>query len=235
MPTNSEKATPNSANLGIGHRERLRERFISAGSASLADHELLELLLFGVILRRDAKPIAKALLAQFKNISGVLGADLEALKKVPEVGESIAVHLKAVHAILLRGEGQNLKSAPIMDNWASLLNYLKMSLENEKREQFRVLFLDKKLRLLTDEKMGDGTIDHAPVYPREIARRALELSASSVILVHNHPSGDAKASAQDIAMTRKIVMALAQLEVKVIDHLIVASEGTTSFTAMGLI
>lgn len=223
------------ANLNQGHRERLRERFISAGSASLADHELLELLLFGVILRRDAKPIAKALLAQFKNIGGVLGADIEALKKVPEVGESIAVHLKAVHAILLRGESQNLKSAPIMDNWASLLNYLKMSLENEKREQFRVLFLDKKLRLLIDEKMGDGTIDHAPVYPREIARRALELSASSVILVHNHPSGDAKASAQDIAMTRKIVMALAQLEIKVIDHLIVASEGTTSFAAMGLL
>lgn len=218
-----------------GHRERLRERFIRAGDESLADHELLELLLFGVILRRDAKPIAKALLAQFKTINGVLGAQFEALKKVQGVGESVAVHIKAIHSVLQRGENQNLKAAPIMDNWASLLNYLRMSLENEKREQFRVLFLDKKLRLLVDEKMGDGTIDHAPVYPREIARRALELSASSVILVHNHHSGEAKASSQDIAMTRKIIMALSQIEVKVIDHLIIASEGTTSFAAMGLI
>ena len=222
-------------NPNQGHRERLRERFIKAGSDGLADHELLELLLFGVILRRDAKPIAKALLAQFKTINGVLGADYEALKKVSGVGESVAIHIKAIQSILLRGENQNLKTAPIMDNWASLLNYLRMSLENEKREQFRVLFLDKKLRLILDEKMGDGTIDHAPVYPREIARRALELSASSVILVHNHPSGEAKASAQDIAMTRKIIMALSQIEVKVIDHLIIASEGTTSFAAMGLI
>ncbi len=222
-------------NPNQGHRERLRERFINAGATSLADHELLELLLFGVILRRDAKPIAKALLVQFKSINGVLGADFEALKKVAGVGESVAVHLKAIQSLLLRGENQTLQRAPIMDNWASLLAYLRLSLENEKREQFRVLFLDKKLRLLQDEKMGDGTIDHAPVYPREIARRALELSASSVILVHNHPSGEAKPSSQDIAMTRKIIMALSQIEVKVIDHIIIASEGTTSFAAMGLI
>lgn len=222
-------------NPNQGHRERLRERFINSGANALADHELLELLLFGVVLRRDVKPIAKALLTQFKSINGVLGAEYETLKKVKGVGESVAVHIKSIHSILLRGENQNLKNAPIMDNWSSLLNYLRMSLENEKREQFRVLFLDKKLRLILDEKMGDGTIDHAPVYPREIARRALELSASSVILVHNHPSGDAKASTQDIAMTRKIVMALSQIEVKVIDHLIIASEGTTSFAAMGLI
>jgi DNA repair protein RadC len=222
-------------NINQGHRERLRERFIVSGHAALADHELLELLLFGVVLRRDAKPIAKALLLRFKNLSGVLGAPIEAVKKVDGVGEAIAIHLKAVHAILVRSEADTLKTHTVLDSWSSLLNYVKIALANETREQFRVLFLDKKLKLQADELFGDGTIDHAPVYPREIARRALELASSSIILVHNHPSGDPKASTQDIAITRKIILALQPIEVTVIDHLIVGSEGITSMKAIGLI
>lgn len=222
-------------NPNQGHRERLRERFINAGHGALADHELLELLLFGVVLRRDAKPIAKALLARFKNLNGVLGAPIEAVKLVGGVGEAIAIHIKAVHAILIRSEQDQIKTHTILDSWSSLLNYVKISLAHETREQFRVLFLDKKLKLQADELLGDGTIDHAPVYPREIARRALELASSAVILLHNHPSGDPKASTQDIAITRKIILALQPLEVNVVDHLIVGSEGTTSMKALGLI
>lgn len=224
-----------SINPNLGHRERLRQRFLHAGSDAFADHEILELLLFGVIVRRDTKLIAKALLNRFKSLSGVLGAPLEAIKQVDGVGESVAIHLKAIQAIMLRSETDKLKSGTVLDSWSNLLNYVKISLAHETREYFRVLFLDKKLKLIADELFGDGTIDHAPVYPREIARRALELSAGSVILVHNHPSGDPKPSAQDIAITRKIIMALQQLEVQVLDHLIVGQEGTTSMKALGLI
>ncbi len=217
-----------------GHRERLRARFLKSGHDAFADHELLELLLMGVVLRRDVKPIAKALLLRFGTLNAVIAAGIPELTNVEGVGESIAIHLKAVHALLLRGEKESIIKQPVLSSWASLLNYLKLDLEHEKREQFRVLFLDKKLRLIKDEMMGDGTIDHAPVYPREIARRALELSASSVVLVHNHPSGDAKPSPQDIVMTKKIITTLEQIEVKVIDHIIVGFEGSVSMKAIGL-
>lgn len=222
-------------NPNSGHRERLRARFKANGADALADHELLELLLFGVILRRDAKPIAKALLTRFGSLNAVIGAPLQDLIKIDGVGETIAIHIKSIHALLVRASKENVKNQPILNSWANLLGYLKLSLEFETREQFRVLFLNNKLKLICDEIMGDGTIDHAPVYPREIARRALELSASSVILVHNHPSGDPKPSTQDIAMTRKIISSLDAIEVKVHDHIIVAKEGTVSMKAIGII
>ncbi len=222
-------------NENSGHRERLRARFLKAGETAFADHELLELLLFGVIQRRDVKPIAKALLARFGNVNAVIGANIPDLVSIDGVGESVAIHLKSVHAIMLRASREEIEQKPILNSWSYLLGYLRMALENEKREQFRVLFLDKKLRLIIDEKMNEGTIDHAPVYPREIARRALELSSSSVILVHNHPSGDPKPSGQDIAMTRKIIDALNVLEVQVHDHIIVGLSGAVSMKAMGLI
>ncbi len=221
-------------NQNSGHRERLRNRFVKTGHESFADHELLELLLFGVILRRDAKPIAKALLARFGDLSGVIGAPIENLKQIDGVGETIAIHIKAIHSLMVRSEKAELSKNPILGDWSTLLNYLRLDLQHEPREKFRVIFLDKKLRLISDEQLWDGTIDHAPVYPREIARRSLELSAKSVILVHNHPSGDPKASTQDIAMTRKIIAALAPIEVNVIDHLIVGLEGTNSMKALGL-
>lgn len=222
-------------NENSGHRERLRERFLKAGGDAFADHELLELLLFGVIQRRDVKPIAKALLARFGNINAVIGASIPEMVAIDGVGESVAVHLKSVHAILIRAGREEIEQKPILNSWSFLLGYLRTALENEKREQFRVLFLDKKFRLIKDEKMNDGTIDHAPVYPREIARRALELSASSVILVHNHPSGDPKPSGQDIAMTRKIIDALLAIEIAVHDHIIVGLSGSVSMKALGLI
>lgn len=220
--------------LTSGHRERLRERFLKAGADAFSDHELLELMLFGVILRRDVKPIAKALLARFGSLNNLIGAPIAEIMQVNGIGESAAIHIKSLHAILLRAGQQELEHKPIMNSWSALLSYLKLSLANETREQFRVLFLNNKLKLISDEMMGDGTIDHAPVYPREIARRALELAASSVILVHNHPSGDPKPSGNDISMTRKIIQSLQSIEVEVHDHIIVGSQGTVSMKAIGL-
>lgn len=217
-----------------GHRDRLRERFLKAGSDAFSDHELLELMLFGVILRRDVKPLAKALLARFGSLNNLIGAPIAEIMQVKGIGESAAIHIKSLHAILLRAGQQELENKPIMNSWAALLSYLKLSLANETREQFRVLFLNNKLKLISDEMMGDGTIDHAPVYPREIARRALELAASSVILVHNHPSGDPKPSGNDISMTRKIIQSLQSIEVEVHDHIIVGSQGSVSMKAIGL-
>lgn len=218
-----------------GHRDRLRERFLKAGSDAFSDHELLELMLFGVILRRDVKPLAKALLARFGSLNNLIGAPIAEIMQVKGIGESAAIHIKSLHAILLRAGHQELENKPIMNSWSALLSYLKLSLANETREQFRVLFLNNKLKLIKDEIMGDGTIDHAPVYPREIARRALELAASSIILVHNHPSGDPKPSGNDISMTRKIIQSLQSIEVEVHDHIIVGSQGTISMKAIGLI
>ena len=217
-----------------GHRDRLRERFLKAGADAFSDHELLELMLFGVILRRDVKPIAKSLLARFGSLNNLIGAPIAEIMQVNGIGESAAIHIKSLHAILLRAGQQELEHKPIMNSWSALLSYLKLSLANETREQFRVLFLNNKLKLISDEMMGDGTIDHAPVYPREIARRALELAASSVILVHNHPSGDPKPSGNDISMTRKIIQSLQSIEVEVHDHIIVGSQGTVSMKAIGL-
>lgn len=218
-----------------GHRDRLRERFLKAGSDAFSDHELLELMLFGVILRRDVKPIAKVLLARFGSLNNLIGAPIAEIMQVKGIGESAAIHIKSLHAILLRAGQQELENKPIMNSWSALLSYLKLSLANETREQFRVLFLNNKLKLISDEMMGDGTIDHAPVYPREIARRALELAAASIILVHNHPSGDPKPSGNDISMTRKIIQSLQSIEVEVHDHIIVGSQGTVSMKAIGLI
>lgn len=217
-----------------GHRDRLRERFLKAGADAFSDHELLELMLFGVILRRDVKPIAKALLARFGSLNNLIGAPIAEILQVNGIGESAAIHIKSLHAILLRAGQQELEHKPIMNSWSALLSYLKLSLANETREQFRVLFLNNKLKLISDEMMGDGTIDHAPVYPREIARRALELAASSVILVHNHPSGDPKPSGNDISMTRKIIQSLQSIEVEVHDHIIIGSQGSVSMKAIGL-
>lgn len=218
-----------------GHRERLRQRFVESGPSGLLPHEKLELLLFGVILRRDVKPIARALLARFGSVSGVLGAPLEALLQTEGVGEAVAVHLKAVQAVMVQADRDELKDRPLIGSWSTLLRYLKRDLGHERREKFRVLFLDPRHMLVADETLGEGTVDHAPVYPREIARRALELSASSVVLVHNHPSGDPAPSAADIAMTRAIIQALKPLSVSVHDHVIVGRDGTSSLKAMGLI
>ncbi|MFL5298536.1 MAG: DNA repair protein RadC [Phenylobacterium sp.] len=217
-----------------GHRDRLRERAGAGGLAALPDYELLELFLFRSIPRGDVKPLAKQLLARFGSLSGVLGATPQELATVKGVGETLALDLKLLHEAALRAAREQVARRPVISSWSALLAYVKTALAHEAREQFRVLFLDKKNQLIADEVMGRGTVDHAPVYPREVMRRALELSASAVILVHNHPSGDPTPSAADVDMTRQVVEAGRSLRIAVHDHLIAARDGVASLKALGL-
>ncbi len=218
-----------------GHRERLRTRLLTRGPGALDDYELLEVLLFAFLPRRDVKPVAKALLARFGAVSAIFAAPVDQLVQVKGMGEAAAAYLKATHELQARAVRETLGQRPVISSWNALLAYVRSQLQHEPREQFRVLFLDRKNQLIADETMGVGTVDHAPVYPREIARRALELAATAVILVHNHPSGDTTPSRADIEMTREIVDALAALEIAVHDHLIAGRGGVTSFKSAGLI
>ena len=218
----------------LGHRERLRAR-AAQGLGALPDYELLELLLFRSLPQGDVKPLAKAMIERFGGLAGVLSARPEDLRRIKGVGPAVALDLKLLHEATLRiGRGE-VKKRPIISSWSALLAYAKAALAHEPREQFRVLFLDKKNQLIADEVMNEGTVDHAPVYPREVARRALELAASSVILVHNHPSGDPTPSAADVDMTRQVIEAVRALKISVHDHLVVGREGVASFKALGLI
>ena len=217
-----------------GHRERLRERARKGGLAALPDYELLELYLFRSIPLRDVKPLAKALLARFGGLSGVLGASIEELRTVAGVGETVALDLKLMHEAALRIGREPVTKRTVISSWTALLAYVKVALAHESREQFRVLFLDKKNQLIADEVMNKGTVDHAPVYPREVVRRALELASSSLILVHNHPSGDPSPSAADVEMTKQVVEAGRPLRVTVHDHLVVGRDGVASLKALGL-
>lgn len=217
-----------------GHRERLRDRASAGGLAALPDYELLELLLFRSIPRGDVKPLAKQLLARFGSLGGVLAAGPEALRTVSGVGEAVALDLRLVHEATVRTAREQVARRPVISSWAALLAYVKTALAHEPREQFRVLFLDKKNQLIADEIMNHGTVDHAPVYPREVVRRALELSASALILVHNHPSGDPTPSSADIDMTRQIADAARALRISVHDHLVAGRDGVASFKALGL-
>lgn len=218
----------------LGHRDRLRERASAGGLGALPDYELLELLLFRAIPRGDVKPLAKALLVRFGSLAAVLGASTEELRSVSGVGESVALDLKLLHEMMLRSAREEVARRPVISSWSALLAYVKTALAHEAREQFRVLFLDKKNQLIADELMNRGTVDHAPVYPREVVRRALELSASAVILVHNHPAGDPTPSSADIDMTRQVVTAARSLRIDVHDHLVVGRHGVASFKALGL-
>ena len=218
-----------------GHRDRLRSKLVNRGAEALEDYELLETLLFAFIPRRDVKPVAKALLARFGSLSAIMAAAPRDLVKVDGVGETVAASLKATQEIGARAARETMQVRPVISSWTALLGYVRAQLQHETREQFRVLFLDRKNQLIADELMGQGTVDHAPVYPREIARRALEQSASAIILVHNHPSGDPTTSRADIDMTREIMDALAPLEITEHDHLIAARAGVVSFKSEGLI
>ena len=217
-----------------GHRDRLRERALAGGLEALPDYEVLELQLFRSIPRGDVKPLAKQLLLRFGSLGGVLGATVAELKTVKGVGASLALDLKLTQEIALRTARESVGKRAVISSWSALLAYVKTALAHETREQFRVLFLDKKNQLIADEVMNRGTVDHAPVYPREVMRRALELAASAVILVHNHPSGDPTPSSADIDMTRQIVDAGRPLRIAVHDHLIAARDGVASFKALGL-
>jgi len=218
----------------LGHRERLRDRAAKGGLAALPDYELLELMLFRAIPRGDVKPLAKALIARFGGLGGVLAAGPEALKTVRGVGEAVALDLSLAHEVALRLGREKVEKRTVISSWSALLAYVRTALAHEPREQFRVLFLDKKNQLIADEVMNRGTVDHAPVYPREVMRRALELSASAIILVHNHPSGDPTPSSADVDMTRQVVDAGRPLRIAVHDHLVAGRDGVASFKALGL-
>jgi DNA repair protein RadC len=233
MPEN--KTTPPEKPHHTGHRDRLRGRFVKSGAGACEDYELLELLLFSAIPRRDVKPLAKALLARFGSIAGVLAADMHDLSGVKGLSDNSAALIKVVHALTQRMLISDVGQKPVLSSWKKLLDYCHVAMAHEKREQFRVLFLNRKNQLIADEVQQVGTVDHAPVYPREIVRRALELGATALILVHNHPSGDPSPSDSDISMTGEIVRAARALDVVVHDHLIIAKSGHASFKAMGLL
>ena len=219
----------------LGHRERLRQRAVAAGLAALPDYELLELFLFRTFPRGEVKPLAKALLARFGTLAGVGAASVAELKSVAGIGTAAALDLKLLHESALRVARAPVLKRPVIGSWSALLAYVRVALANEPREQFRALFLDRKNQLLADEMMHQGTVDHTPAYPREVMRRALELSASAIILVHNHPSGDPTPSRADIDLTRLIVEAGKTLRISIHDHLVVGREGVASFKDLGLI
>jgi DNA repair protein RadC len=229
------QAAPKPAPIHGGHRDRLRERALRGGLTALPDYELLELYLFRSIPQRDVKPLGKALLARFGDLAGVLAAQAAELTTVKGIGPQVALDLKLMHEAALRLAREPTRKRTVISSWSQLLAYVRLALAHEPREQFRVLFLDKKNQLIADETMAHGTVDHANVYPREVVRRALELSASSVILVHNHPSGDPTPSSADVEMTRQVIEAGRPLRIAVHDHLVVGRDGVASFKALGLL
>lgn len=218
-----------------GHRTRLRDRFLKGGADAMPDYELLELTLFAAIPRRDTKPLAKALLARFGSFAEVMAAPRARLLEVPGVGDGVATHLKIVEAAAHRLAKTKVIGRPALSSWAALIDYCTAAMARQPIEAFRVLFLDRKNILIADEVQSRGTVDHTPVYPREIVKRALEHGASSIILVHNHPSGDPTPSRADIEMTREIANAAKALHIAVHDHLVIGRGGHVSFKSLGLL
>ena len=218
-----------------GHRDRLRTRFRAAGADALADYELLELVLFRALPRRDVKPLAKQLLAKFGSFAEVVSAAPARLAEVGGLGDAAITELKIVQAAAQRLARGEVKRRPALSSWSSVLDYCRAAMAFADKEQFRVLFLDKRNQLIADEVQQTGTVDHTPVYPREVVKRALELSATAVILVHNHPSGDPTPSQADIQMTQSIVDVAKPLGIAVHDHIIVGKEGHASFKGLKLI
>lgn len=218
-----------------GHRARLREKLLKRGGDALADYELLELILTIAIPRRDVKPLAKTLMAEFGSFAEVIHADLHRLEGIKGLGETSIAALKIMQAATIRVTRDQVMDKPVLSGWTALIDYLKASTAYREREVLRVLYLDQKNVLIADEVVNEGTINHAPIYPREIMRHALQLGATSIILCHNHPSGDPTPSRQDIATTRDIVDVGRKLGVKVHDHVIVGKSGEKSMKNMGLI
>ena len=219
----------------FGHRERLRDRFRSAGGDSLADYELLELVLFRAIPRRDVKPLAKALLVRFGSFAEVVAARPERLKEIEGMSDAAIIEVKIIQQAAKRFAKSNLDTRRSLTSFSAVLDYCRTAMAFLDREEFRILFLDKKNVLIADEVQSVGTVDHAPVYPREVMRRALELNATAMILVHNHPSGDPSPSGPDIQLTQEIVTLGKSLNVAVHDHLIIGRDGFASFKGLQLI
>ena len=218
-----------------GHRERLRARFREAGAEALSDYELLELVLFRAIPQRDVKPLAKEMIARFGSFAEVVAAPRTRLKECKGVGEAVIDELKIVHAAAGRLARGQVRKRPVLSSWSSVIDYCRTTMAFSEKEEFRLLFLDKRNQLIADEVQQSGTVDHTPVYPREVVKRALELSATALILVHNHPSGDPTPSRADIQMTQSIIDVAKPLGISVHDHIIVGKEGHASFKGLRLI
>lgn len=229
------KPAPPTPNGAEGHRARMRQRLLKAGPEALADHEMLEMVLFTALPRRDTKPIARELLGRFRSFAGVIGAPEVELRGVEGVGEAGAAALKLVQAAALRMLRYEVQKQPVLATWDALTNYLRAAMEHERTEQFRVLFLDHRNRLIADEVQGQGTVNHTPAYPREVLRRCLELHATGVVLAHNHPSGDPSPSREDIALTNDIARAATAMGISVHDHVIVGKGRVLSFRTEKLI
>jgi DNA repair protein RadC len=223
------------APLYLGHRERLRDRFLAGGPDAMPDYELLEMVLFRAIKRGDTKPIAKALIARFGTFAEVISAPANLLMEVKGVGPVVVTELKLIRAAALRLAKGEVINRPILATWNNIIEYCRAAMAFQDVETFRLLFLDKKNQLIADEEQQRGTVDYTPVYAREVVKRALELSASAIILVHNHPSGDPTPSLADIDMTKKIILASEKLNILVHDHIIIGRKGHVSFRNLQLI
>lgn len=219
----------------IGHRKRLRARFLKTGSESLHDYELIELLLFGAIPRGDVKPLAKRLITTFGSFAEVISADARTLALEDGLGETAVCALKIAQAGAIRLAQEQVMNKPVLSSWQMLLDYCRASMAYHGVEQFRLLYLNRKNVLIADELQQRGTIDHTPVYPREVIKRALELEASALIMVHNHPSGDTSPSPADIDMTKRIKSIARPLSIEIHDHVIVSRKGYYSFKSTGLL
>jgi DNA repair protein RadC len=228
-----EAAAP--VNLNAGHRQRLKARFQKGGRAALADYELLELVLFNAIPQRDTKPLAKALLARFGSFAGVVTASEVQLREFEGVKDAVLVQFRLVQAAALELMKTKISEKPVLSSWTDVIGYCTAAMAHEPAEQFRIIFLDQKNRLIADEVQQKGTVNHTPVYVREVVKRSLELHATAIILVHNHPSGDPTPSRADIDMTKQIVDAARPLGVVVHDHIIIGRQGHVSFRGLKLI
>lgn len=232
--TSRTAKTPREKTHYEGHRQRLRARLLQAGDESLSDYELLEVVLFAAIPRRDVKPLAKKLLTDSKGLWSVLNADVERLRSFG-LSDNVIVLLRTVGIVGLRAHKSVIINQPILNSWQRVVDYCRAAMAHETKEQFRLLFLDRRNHLIDEEVQQRGTVDHTPVYPREVVKRALEVGAGAIVLAHNHPSGDVTPSKADIEMTRAIVEACKPLEIVVHDHIIIGSEDVASFKALGLL
>jgi DNA repair protein RadC len=219
----------------LGHRQRLRDKLLEAGPEALHDYELMELLLGQALPRIDVKPLAKTLLARFGGFAGALAAEPGELLKIKGMGEAAVAALKTVRAAALKMAKLELVDRPVIGSWQKLIDYCRATLAEEKTEQFHLLFLDRKNALIADERQQTGTVDHAPVYPREVVKRALELNASAIIMVHNHPSGDPTPSKDDVAITKAVAAAAEKLGILLHDHIVVGRSGHASLRSLGLL
>ena len=244
LPSESRPAEPGASEISglaeyaphfTGHRERLRERFRTGGGEALPDYELLELVLFRAVPRADVKPLAKKLVERFGSFAEAIAAPPARLREIKGVGEAITTEFKLIGAAVERVTRAQMRARPVLSSWSAVIAHCRASMAYADREQFRVLFLDKRNQLILDEVQQSGTVDHTPVYPREVVKRALEVSASAIILVHNHPSGDPTPSKADIQMTKTIIEVAKPLGIEVHDHIIVGKDGHASLKGLRLI